>query len=166
MEKFAKYNTVAKQNGTILDVVYEIGDKKYVQFVGLSPLEPIDFRILKGLVSLLQKNGIQIELSAKKTLKERLASFLEADFVKCFQGEMILRTTIDKLLAEIRLESTEQCADDGDVRASIYRMSNFNVSGRRNTGRLNIKLISGGIVDESTRELSVAINPFVAKIFI
>jgi len=149
------------RKGFKLDLKYDISADKSVRFVGFEPLGLDDLQVLQGIVSLLKSKDI-FRVSQDGSRKDRVNTFLETDFTTILQAEIRMQTTIALLLAEAGLENI--ALNSEHVLASIERLSRLGIVAIKNRCRGNFTLINKFVIDSSTEEVFVALNPHVVLI--
>lgn len=161
IKEFLERSTIAKNNGTILEATYKIDEQKNAQFIGVEPLEPIDFAVLQGLAKLLKKRNITLGVPPGETLHDGIAFLLDTDFPKCFRLSIEAYLTADELLAEMELKNNNL-----DVWQSITRIACLSLFLKRGRGLTQLRLINSSCIDKSTGELFVAVNPCALALFL
>lgn len=140
-----------------LDITYDFNAETSLRFRGYEPLGADDLRLLQGILALAGTTKAVIPLSQpeSKTAKQ-LVLFLEPKDHALHEHAVALRTTIQRLMAEIGYK-TDGGQTRKDVIESLDRLSNVTMRVVQNTKAGSIHLLSY-FLDEATGDLIVAAN--------
>ncbi|MEW5679963.1 replication protein C, IncQ-type [Comamonas kerstersii] len=143
-----------------LDVTYDYGDGKRIEFSGPEPLGADDLRILQGLVALGGPKGIILTPEPTADLPKQLRLFLKPKFDAEVQDALVVRESLTSLLSEIGL------TDGGDnikaIKACLMRMANVTVVVTKGSQQRSFHLLSYAF-DEEDGRLFVALNPQITE---
>lgn len=98
-----------------LDVTYDYGDGKRIEFSGPEPLGADDLRILQGLVAMAGPNGLVLGPEPKTEGGRQLRLFLEPKWEAVTADAMVVKGSYRALAKEIGAEV------DSGGRSSTYR---------------------------------------------
>lgn len=140
-----------------LDVTYDFNEDTSLRFTGFEPLGADDLRLLQGILALAgtTKATIPLDQPESKAAKQ-LVLFLEPKEHAVHEHAVALRTTIQRLMAEIGYK-TDGGEARKDVTECLYRLSNVTMRVNQNTKNGSIHLLSY-FMDEATGDLIVAAN--------
>jgi hypothetical protein len=140
-----------------LDVTYDFNEDTSLRFRGYEPLGADDLRLLQGILALAGTTKTTIPLAQPESkAAKQLVLFLEPKDNAVHEHAVALRTTIQRLMAEIGYK-TDGGEARKDVIESLDRLSNVTMRVVQNTKSGSIHLLSY-FMDEATGDLVVAVN--------
>jgi hypothetical protein len=102
-----------------LDVVYDYGDGKRIEFSGPEPLGADDLRILQGLVAMAGPGGLVLSPEPQTEAGQQLRLFLEPKWEAVQQDAMVVKGSYRALAREIGYANPD---DTKPVRECIERL--------------------------------------------
>jgi hypothetical protein len=143
-----------------LDVVYDYGDGKRIEFSGPEPLGADDLRILQGLVAMAGPSGIVLSPEPKTEEGQQLRLFLEPKWEAVQQDAMVVKGSYRALAREIGYANPD---DTKPVRDCIERLWKVSIIAQNGRKRQGFRLLSEYASDEQDGKLYVALNPLIAQ---
>lgn len=144
-----------------LDVVYDFGDDKRIEFSGPEPLGVDDLRILQGLVAMAGPSGLVLGPDPKTEGGQQLRLFLEPKWEAVEADAMVVKGSYRKLAHEIGYQ------EGGDqfraIRECIERLWKVSIVVQNGKKRDGFRLLSEYASDEVDGRLYVALNPLIAQ---
>lgn len=145
-----------------LDVAYEFGDGKRIEFSGPEPLGADDLRILQGLVAMAGPSGLVLSSEPKTEAGRQLRLFLEPKWEAVEQDALVIKGSYRALAREIGY------AEDGGsqfkaIRECIERLWKVSIIAQIGKKRQGFRLLSEYASDEQDGKLYVALNPLIAQ---
>ena len=104
---------------TKLDVVYDYGNGKRVEFSGPEPLGVDDLRILQGLVAMAGPYGLVLSPDLQTEAGRQLRLFLEPKWEAVQQNAMVVKGSYGSLASEVGYANKN---DTQPIRDSIERL--------------------------------------------
>lgn len=145
-----------------LDLTYKYSEKESVRFIGFEPLGADDMRLLQLLTAAAGPRGLLLEPEPASEHGRELRTLLETkdkDDVRT-QDALVVNESMYSILKEMNL--TQGGENMKSLKASLVRMSNVTVIASKNSRQASYHLLSYTF-DESTGDLSVALNPRIAS---
>lgn len=143
-----------------LDVVYEYGNDKRIEFSGPEPLGADDLRILQGLVAMAGPSGLVLSPDPQTDAGRQLRLFLEPKWEAVQQDAMVVRGSYGALASEVGYANKK---DTKRVRECIERLWKVSIIAQSGRKRLGFRLLSEYASDEQDGRLYVALNPLIAR---
>jgi len=143
-----------------LDVVYDYGDGKRIEFSGPEPLGADDLRILQGLVAMAGPGGLVLSPEPKTETGRQLRMFLEPKWEAVQQDAMVVKGSYRALAREIGYANPD---DTKSVRECIERLWKVSIIAQNGRKRQGFRLLSEYASDEQDGKLYVALNPLIAQ---
>lgn len=145
-----------------LDVVYDYGDGKRIEFKGPEPLGADDLRILQGLVAMAGPSGLVLGPEPKTEGGRQLRLFLEPKWEAVEADAMVVKGSYRALVREIGY------AEDGGsqfkaIRECIERLWTVSIIAQNGRKRQGFRVLSEYASDEADGRLYVALNPLIAQ---
>lgn len=144
-----------------LDVAYDYGDGKRIEFSGPEPLGADDLRILQGLVALAGPNGLALEPDPATADGQQLRELLEVKYAATTMNAMVVKGSCRALANEIGYQ------EGGDqfrsIRKSIERLWKVSIIVQCGHQRQGFRLLSECASNEAKEQLMVALNPMIAQ---
>ena len=145
-----------------LDVTYDYGDGKRIEFKGPEPLGADDLRILQGLVAMAGPNGLVLSPEPKTEGGQQLWLFLEPKWEAVTADAMVVKGSYRALAREIGY------AEDGGsqfkaIRECIERLWTVSIIAQNGRKRQGFRLLAEYASDEAGGRLYVALNPLIAQ---
>ena len=145
-----------------LDVTYDYGDGKRIEFKGPEPLGADDLRILQGLVAMAGPNGLVLSPEPKTEGGQQLRLFLEPKWEAVTADAMVVKGSYRALAREIGY------AEDGGsqfkaIRECIERLWTVSIIAQNGRKRQGFRLLAEYASDEAGGRLYVALNPLIAQ---
>lgn len=143
-----------------LDITYEYGKGKKIEFKGFEPLGADDLRILQGLIALSGPEGLLLgpEPQTQEGQQLRLALYTKWDAVK--ENCLVIKSSYGRLAKEIGYSSRN---DFRNIRKCIDRLWTVSVIAEDNGVRMGFRLLAEYKSDEVEESLFVALNPMIAQ---
>lgn len=145
-----------------LDVTYDYGDGKRIEFSGPEPLGADDLRILQGLVAMAGPNGLVLGPEPKTEGGRQLRLFLEPKWEAVTADAMVVKGSYRALAKEIGAE-----VDSGGalkhIQDCIERLWKVSIIAQNGRKRQGFRLLSEYASDEADGRLYVALNPLIAQ---
>ena len=145
-----------------LDVTYDYGDGKRIEFSGPEPLGADDLRILQGLVAMAGPSGLLLSPEPKTECGRQLRLFLEPKWEAVQADAMVVKGSYRALAREIGYAS-----DSGkhfrSIRECIERLWKVSIIAQKGQKRQGFRLLSEYASDEADGRLYVALNPLIAQ---
>lgn len=143
-----------------LDVVYEYGNGKKIEFSGPEPLGADDLRILQGLVAMAGPNGLILSPEPKTKEGQQLRLFLEPKWEAVQDDAMVIKGSYRSLAREIGYANPD---DTKPIRECIERLWKVSIIAQNGRKRQGFRLLSEYASDDKEGRLYVALNPLIAK---
>ena len=145
-----------------LDVTYDYGDGKRIEFSGPEPLGADDLRILQGLVAMAGPNGLVLGPEPKTEGGRQLRLFLEPKWEAVTADAMVVKGSYRALAKEIGAE-----VDSGGalkhIQDCIERLWKVSIIAQNGRKRQGFRLLSEYASNEADGRLYVALNPLIAQ---
>ena len=145
-----------------LDVIYEYGEGKKIEFSGPEPLGADDLRILQGLVAMAGPKGLILSPEPRTREGQQLRLFLEPKWEAVQDDAMVVKGSYRALAREIGVE-----VDSGGALKHmqeciewLWKVSIIAQNGRKRQG---FRLLSEYASDDAEGRLYVALNPLIAQ---
>lgn len=145
---------------TKLDVAYNYGEGKRIEFSGPEPLGADDLRILQGLVALAGPSGLILTPEPKSETGKQLRSSLEPKWDAIHQDAMVVKGSYRALAREIGYANPD---DTKPIRECIERLWKVSIIAQNGRKRQGFRLLSEYASDEQDGKLYVALNPLIAQ---
>lgn len=142
-----------------LDVVYDYGDGKRIEFSGPEPLGADDLRVLQGLVAMAGPHGLVLSPEPQTEVGRQLRLFLEPKWEAIQQDAMVVRGSYRALAREIGYADPD---DTRPIRKCIERLWKVSIIAQNGSKRQGFRLLSEYASDEEDGRLYVALNPLIA----
>jgi len=143
-----------------LDVVYDYGNGKRIEFSGPEPLGADDLRILQGLVAMAGPSGLVLSPDPQTEAGRQLRLFLEPKWEAIQQDAMVVRGSYGALASEVGYANKK---DTERVRECIERLWKVSIIAQNGRQRQGFRLLSEYASDEQNGRLYVALNPLIAR---
>jgi len=143
-----------------LDVVYDYGDGKRIEFSGPEPLGVDDLRILQGLVAMGGPAGLVLSPEPRTEAGRQLRLFLEPKWEAVQQDAMVVKGSYRALAREVGYANID---DTRPVRDCIERLWKVSIIAQIGRKRQGFRLLSEYASDEQDGKLYVALNPLIAR---
>lgn len=144
-----------------LDVAYDYGSGKRIEFKGPEPLGADDLRILQGLVAMAGPSGLVLSPNPKTEGGQQLRQFLEPKWEAVKADAMVVKGSYRALAREIGYQ------EGGDqfraIRECIERLWTVSIIAQNGQRRQGFRLLSNYASDEAEGRLYVALNPLIAQ---
>lgn len=145
---------------TKLDVCYDYGDGKRIEFSGPEPLGVDDLRILQGLVAMAGPSGLILSPDPQTEAGRRLRQILEPKWEAIQSDAMVVKGSYRALAREVGYANIENAKP---VRECIERLWKVSVIAQVGRKRQGFRLLSEYANDELQGQLYVALNPMIAR---
>ena len=136
-----------------LDVVYDYGDGKRIEFSGPEPLGADDLRILQGLVAMAGPGGLVLSPEPQTEAGRQLRLFLEPKWEAVQQDAMVVKGSYRALAREIGYADPDNTRP---VRECIERLWKVSIIAQNGRKRQGFRLLSEYASDEQDGKLYVA----------
>lgn len=143
-----------------LDVVYDYGDGKRIEFSGPEPLGVDDLRILQGLVASAGPSGLVLSHEPQTEAGRQLRLFLEPKWEAVQQDAMVVKGSYGALAYEVGYANIN---DTRPVRDCIERLWKVSIIVQNGKKRQGFRLLSQYTSDEKNGKLFVALNPLITR---
>jgi hypothetical protein len=143
-----------------LDVVYDFGDGKRIEFSGPEPLGADDLRILQGLVAMAGPNGLVLSPEPKTEGGRQLRLFLEPKWDAVTADALVVKGSYRALARAIGYADPDNTRP---IRECIERLWKVSIVAQHGTKRQGFRLLSEYASDEQEGKLYVALNPLIAR---
>jgi len=143
-----------------LDVVYDYGNGKRIEFSGPEPLGADDLRILQGLVAMAGPSGLVLSPAPQTEVGRQLRLFLEPKWEAVHQDAMVVKGSYGALASEVGYANKK---DTQSVRECIERLWKVSMIAQAGSKRQGFRLLSEYASDEQNGKLYVALNPMIAR---
>ena len=143
-----------------LDVTYDYGDGKRIEFKGPEPLGADDLRILQGLVAMAGPNGLVLGPEPKTPGAQQLRLFLEPKWEAVTADAMVVKGSYRALAREVGYADIE---DSRPIRECIERLWTVSIIAQNGRKRQGFRLLAEYASDEADGHLYVALNPLIAQ---
>lgn len=142
-----------------LDVTYDYGDGKRIEFSGPEPLGADDLRILQGLVAMAGPSGLVLKPEPETPGAQQLRLFLEPKWEAVEADAMVMKGSYRALAREVGYADIE---DSRPIRECIERLWKVSIIAQNGRKRQGFRLLSEYASDEADGRLYVALNPLIA----
>lgn len=143
-----------------LDVKYNYGEGKQIEFSGPEPLGADDLRILQGLIAMAGPKGLVLTADPKTESGQQLRLFLEPKFEAAEADALVVKGSYRALAREIGYADPDNTRPVRDCIERLWKVSIIAQSGRKRQG---FRLLSEYASDEHDGKLYVALNPLIAQ---
>ena len=143
-----------------LDVVYDYGDGKRIEFSGPEPLGADDLRILQGLVAMAGPSGLVLGPEPKTPGGQQLRLFLEPKWEAVETDAMVVKGSYRALAREVGYANID---DSKPIRECIERLWKVSIIAQNGRKRQGFRLLSEYASDDAEGRLYVALNPLIAQ---
>ena len=143
-----------------LDVVYDYGDGKRIEFSGPEPLGGDDLRVLQGLVALAGPEGLVLSPEPQTEAGRQLRLFLDPKWDAIQDDAMVIKASYRALAREIGYANPD---DTKPIRESIERLWKVSIIVQHGRKRQGFRLLAEYASDEQDGRLFVALNPLIAR---
>lgn len=143
-----------------LDVTYDYGDGKRIEFSGPEPLGADDLRILQGLVAMAGPSGLVLGPEPKTPGGQQLRLFLEPKWEAVETDAMVVKGSYRALAREVGYADIE---DSRPIRECIERLWKVSIIAQDGRKRQGFRLLSEYASDDAEGRLYVALNPLIAQ---
>jgi hypothetical protein len=143
-----------------LDVVYDYGDGKRIEFSGPEPLGVDDLRVLQGLVAMAGPGGLVLSSEPQTDAGKQLRLFLEPKWEAVQQDAMVVKGSYRALAREIGYANPD---DTKSIRQCIERLWKVSIIVQNGSKRQGFRLLSEYASDDQDGKLYVALNPLIAR---
>lgn len=143
-----------------LDVVYDYGNGKRIEFSGPEPLGGDDLRILQGLVAMAGPFGLELSPDPQTEAGRQLRLFLEPKWEAVHQNAMVVKSSYRALVREVGYANIE---DTRPARDCIERLWKVSIIAQYDKKRQGFRLLSEYSSDSQDGKLYVALNPMIAR---
>lgn len=143
-----------------LDVVYDYGDGKRIEFSGPEPLGVDDLRILQGLVAMGGPSGLVLSSEPRTETGRQLRLSLEPKWEAVQQDAMVVKGSYRALAREVGYANIDDTRPIRDCIERLWKVSIIAQNGRKRQG---CRLLSEYASDEQDGKLYVALNPLIAR---
>ena len=143
-----------------LDVTYDYGDGKRIEFSGPEPLGADDLRILQGLVAMAGPSGLVLGPEPKTPGGQQLRLFLEPKWEAVETDAMVVKGSYRALAREVGYADIE---DSRPIRECIERLWKVSIIAQHGRKRQGFRLLSEYASDDAEGRLYVALNPLIAQ---
>lgn len=143
-----------------LDVTYDYGDGKRIEFSGPEPLGADDLRILQGLVAMAGPSGLVLKPEPETPGAQQLRLFLEPKWEAVEADAMVMKGSYRALAREVGYADIE---DSRPIRECIERLWKVSIIAQNGRKRQGFRLLSEYASDEADGRLYVALNPLIAQ---
>lgn len=142
-----------------LDVIYDYGDGKRVEFSGPEPLGADDMRILQGLVAMAGPNGMILSPTPQTEPGQQLRLFLEPKWDALQEDALVVKGSYRALAREIGYANPD---DTTLIRDCIERLWKISIIVQNGSKRQGFRVLSGYASDSNAGHIYVALNPLIA----
>lgn len=144
-----------------LDLVYEYGEGRRVEFSGPEPLGADDLRVLQGLVALAGPGGLALKPETKTETGRALRKRLKQRWDAAEEEALVIDTNRKTLAREIGYRNTR---DGRQIIECIERLWKVSVIAEAGGKRRGFQLLAGyaSEAEEKSGRVFVALNPALA----
>lgn len=146
-----------------LDVVYEYGDAKRIEFSGPEPLGADDLRILQGLVAMAGPSGLILSPDPVTEGGKQLRMFLEPKWDAIEADALVVKGSYRALAKEIGYANIDDSKPIRDCIERLWKVSIIAQNGRKRQGFRLLSEYASYASDEAEGRLYVALNPLIAQ---
>lgn len=143
-----------------LDVSYEYGDGRRVEFSGPEPLGADDLRVLQGLVAIAGPSGLILGPEAGTKAGEQLRLALDLKWEAAQADAMVVKGSYRALAQTIGISKSKNVKA---IQQSIERLWKVSVIAQEGRRRKGFRLLSEYASDDLSGKLYVALNPLIAQ---
>jgi len=143
-----------------LDVLYDYGDGRQIEFSGPEPLGADDLRVLQGLVAMAGPNGLVLSPEPKTEAGQQLRLFLEPKWEAVKEDALVVKGSYRALAREIGYANID---DSKPIRECIERLWKVSIIVQNGRKRQGFRLLAEYASDEQEGKLFVALNPLIAR---
>ena len=143
-----------------LDVAYDCGDGKRIEFSGPEPLGVDDLRILQGLVAMGGPAGLVLSPEPQTEAGRQIRLFLEPKWEAVQQDAMVVKGSYRALAREAGYADIDNTRP---IRDCIERLWKVSIIAQNGSKRQGFRLLSEYACDEHDGKLYVALNPLIAR---
>jgi hypothetical protein len=143
-----------------LDVVYDYGNGKRVEFSGPEPLGADDLRILQGLVAMAGPSGLVLSPEPQTEAGRQLRLSLEPKWDAVRDDAMVVKGSYRALAMEIGYANPD---DTRPIRECIERLWKVSIIAQSGSKRQGFRMLSEYASDQQEGKLYVALNPLIAR---
>ena len=146
-----------------LEVIYEYGEDKSLEFFGFEPLDDLDMRVLQGIIAMAGPRGVILDLKKPKSEAGRqLSLFLEPRWDALEDNALVVKGSFYSLAKEIGYKDPGSGQTLKDIRESIERLWKVSIIARDGGKKRGFRMLSDYSSDEEEKRLFVALNPLIA----
>lgn len=142
-----------------LDVAYDYGDGRRIEFSGPEPLGADDLRALQGLVAMAGPNGLMLEPEPVTEGGRQLRELMEMRWEAVWDDTLVVKGSYRALAQEIGYANID---DTLPIRECIERLWKVSIIVQHSRERRGFRLLSEYASDEGRGRLFVALNPLIA----
>lgn len=145
-----------------LDVVYDYGNGRRIEFSGPEPLGVDDLRILQGLVAMAGPKGLVLgpEPNDPRAQQLQIKLFMEPKWESVEDDALVIKGSYGGLAREIGYAGP---SDTKSIRDCIERLWKVSVIVQDGSKRRGFRLLADYASDEQDGRLFVALNPLIAR---
>ena len=144
-----------------LDVVYEYGNDRRIEFKGPEPLGADDLRVLQGLTAMAGPYGKPLVALPSNEQDVTLRRSLEAKWDAVSDPAIMVKTTYAQLVKELGLERGGK--QYLDIRNCIERLWSVSIISQVGQERKGFRLLSHYHSNTDAGTLVFALNPMIAR---
>lgn len=147
-----------------LEVIYEYGKEKHLEFYGFEPLDDLDMRVLQGIVAMAGPHGVILDLDDPKSdAGKQLSLFIEPKWEALDDNALVVKGSFYSLAKEIGYKKPGDTRTIKDIRESIERLWKVSIIARDGSKKRGFRLLADYSSDEAEKRLFVALNPMIAE---
>ncbi|MBM6552364.1 replication protein C, IncQ-type [Marinomonas ostreistagni] len=144
-----------------LDVVYDYGKGRLIEFSGPEPLGADDLRVLQGLIAMAGPTGLLLKPEPATESGQQLRLFLEPKWEAVDLDAMVVKCSYRNLAQEIGYATTSN--NTKTIKDCIERMWKVSIIVQHGGKRKGFRLLAEYESDDSAKNLYVALNPMIAE---
>jgi hypothetical protein len=145
---------------TKLEVTYDYGKGRSIEFSGPEPLGADDLRVLQGLIALAGPSGLLLEPEPSTECGQQLRLFLEPKWEAVALNAIVVKGSYRSLAKEIGLASIDYYKS---IKSSIERMWKVSIIVQNGGKRKGFRLLAEYESDDVAGNLYVALNPMITE---
>ena len=143
-----------------LDVIYDYGKGRLIEFSGPEPLGADDLRVLQGLIAMAGPKGLILKPEPNTEDGQQLRLFLEPKWEAIDMDAIVVKGSYRALAREIGYASINYYKT---IKACIERMWKVSIIVQHGSKRKGFRLLAEYESDDVAGHLYVALNPMIAE---
>ena len=143
-----------------LEVAYDYGKGRSIEFSGPEPLGADDLRVLQGLIAMAGPSGLLLEPEPSTECGHQLRLFLEPKWEAVGLDAIVVKGSYRYLARVIGYANIDNCTT---IKTCIERMWKVSIIVQQGSKRKGFRLLAEYESDDTAGQLYVALNPMIAE---